>query len=82
MELNFDKEIDSLLRQTAKGKSAFVDEIPNSNHLDADEISAGNRNFVVFYAVFAQGFHHIARQVNRESQIVKRVDIALRARRH
>ncbi|MDQ3179182.1 MAG: hypothetical protein M3Q33_01545 [Acidobacteriota bacterium] len=44
MELNFDKEIDSLLRQTAKGKSAFVDEIPNSNHLDADEISAFAEN--------------------------------------
>ncbi len=51
MELNFDKEIDALLRQTAKGKSVFADgnpkskmQNPESNHLDADEISAFSEN--------------------------------------
>lgn len=44
MEFEFDKEIDALLRQTAKGESAFASGIPNSNHLDADEISAFAEN--------------------------------------
>ena len=47
----FDKEIDALLRQTAKGETAFAaanpkSQIPNpkSVHLDADEISAFAEN--------------------------------------
>ena len=50
MEVDFDKEIDALLRQTARtGEAAFADskfQIPNSKspHLDADEISAFAEN--------------------------------------
>jgi hypothetical protein len=39
MEFEFDKEMDSLLRQTAKGGNVFAAENPNSEHIDADEIS-------------------------------------------
>ena len=50
MEVDFDKEIDALLRQTARtGEAAFADskfQVPNSKspHLDADEISAFAEN--------------------------------------
>ncbi|CAN5673705.1 hypothetical protein BH24ACI2_BH24ACI2_11860 [soil metagenome] len=48
MEFEFDKEIDALLRQTAKGETAFSGENPQSAihnlHLDADEISAFAEN--------------------------------------
>lgn len=51
MEYNFDKEIDAFLRQTAKGESASAAEDSESkiqalesNHLDADEISAFAEN--------------------------------------
>jgi hypothetical protein len=47
MDFEFDKEMDALLRQTARGESAFAAENPKSKiqnlkslHLDADEISA------------------------------------------
>lgn len=41
MELNFDKEIDALLRQSAQeSESVFAAANPQSPHLDADEISA------------------------------------------
>lgn len=39
MEFEFDKEMDSLLRQTAKGGNVFAAENPNSEHIDVDEIS-------------------------------------------
>ena len=42
---------------------------------------AGDFCLVVFDVVIAQGAHHVARQIDRERQIVKRVNIALRARR-
>ena len=51
MEFEFDKEIDFLLRQTARSETAFNETIPdsrfqilNANHLDADEISAFAEN--------------------------------------
>ncbi|MGI8788673.1 MAG: zf-HC2 domain-containing protein [Pyrinomonadaceae bacterium] len=46
MELNFDKEIDALLRQSAQeSEDAFAArDIPHSAHLDADEISAFAEN--------------------------------------
>jgi hypothetical protein len=52
MEFEFDKEIEALLRQTAKGETVFAAEAnpqsairnPQSNHLDADEISAFAEN--------------------------------------
>lgn len=44
MEFNFDKEIDALLRQTAKSETVSVAEDLKSNHLDADEISAFAEN--------------------------------------
>ena len=51
MEFEFDKEIDALLRQTAKGEavsaaedSRFRIQDSKSNHLDADEISAFAEN--------------------------------------
>lgn len=51
MELNFDKEIDALLRQSAQGEAAFTEQNPESRiqnpkslHLDADEISAFAEN--------------------------------------
>ena len=51
MEFEFDKEIDFLLRQTAQGEDAPAKQIPDSrfqipdsNHLDADEISAFAEN--------------------------------------
>jgi anti-sigma factor RsiW len=44
MDLEFDKEIDALLRQSAQGETAFAPKAeirnPKSKHLDADEISA------------------------------------------
>lgn len=39
MEFEFDKEMDSLLRQTAKGENVFAAENPAGEHIDADEIS-------------------------------------------
>ncbi len=39
MEFEFDKEMDSLLRQTAKGGNVFAAENPSGEHIDADEIS-------------------------------------------
>ena len=56
MEFEFDKEIDALLRQTARGKSVFTE---NNQHLDADEISAfaenalperARQNYIVHFA--------------------------------
>lgn len=51
MEFNFDKEIDALLRQTAKGETVFASNDANPTvrnqqfeHLDADEISAFAEN--------------------------------------
>ena len=44
MELDFDKEIDALLRQTAQGEAAFAAANPKSAHLDADGISAFAEN--------------------------------------
>ncbi len=44
MEFEFDKEIDVLLRQTARGETVLAEQIPDSNHLDADEISAFAEN--------------------------------------
>ncbi|MDQ6787007.1 MAG: hypothetical protein M3033_09390 [Acidobacteriota bacterium] len=48
MEFEFDKEIDSLLRQTAQGETAFAANNPQSeirnSHLDADQISAFAEN--------------------------------------
>ncbi len=51
MDLEFDKEMDALLRQTAQGETVFEStnpksQIPNpkSKHLDADEISAFAEN--------------------------------------
>ncbi len=51
MELDFDKEIDALLRQTAQGETAFAATNPKSKiqnpkslHLGADEISAFAEN--------------------------------------
>lgn len=48
MEFEFDKEIDALLRQTAKGETAFAANNPQSaignRHLDADAISAFAEN--------------------------------------
>jgi len=51
MEFEFDKEMDSLLRQTARGETAFAAANPKSKiqnpkslHLDADEISAFAEN--------------------------------------
>ncbi len=51
MELDFDKEMDVLLRQTAQGETVFEAENPKSKiqnpkfaHLDADEISAFAEN--------------------------------------
>ena len=51
MEFEFDKEIDFLLRQTARSETAFDEtipdsrfQIPDSNHPDADEISAFAEN--------------------------------------
>lgn len=48
MEFEFDKEIDALLRQTAKGETAFAANNPQSaignSHLDADAISAFAEN--------------------------------------
>ncbi len=51
MDFEFDKEIDTLLRLTAQGESAFGGQIsdskfqiPNSRHLDADELSAFAEN--------------------------------------
>lgn len=43
MELNFDKEIDAILRKAHGGESAFAAANPSS-HLDADEISAFAEN--------------------------------------
>ncbi len=39
MEFEFDKEMDSLLRQTAKGEKLFAAGNPRGEHIDADEIS-------------------------------------------
>lgn len=39
MEFEFDKEMDSLLRQTAKGENVSAAENPSGEHIDADEIS-------------------------------------------
>lgn len=39
MEHEFDKEMDSLLRKTAKGVDVFAAESPLGEHIDADEIS-------------------------------------------
>lgn len=49
MELDFDKEIDALLRQTARGETASANREPKiqnskSPHLDADEIAAFAEN--------------------------------------
>lgn len=44
MEFEFDKEIDFLLRQTARSETASALENPKSNHLDADEIAAFAEN--------------------------------------
>lgn len=44
MELDFDKEIDALLRQTVKSDAAFANGNPQTTHLDADEISAFAEN--------------------------------------
>ncbi len=44
MEFSFDKEIDALLRQTAKGEAVSAAADLKSNHLDADEISAYAEN--------------------------------------
>lgn len=44
MELDFDKEIDALLRQSAHGETAFAATNLKSLHLDADEISAFAEN--------------------------------------
>jgi hypothetical protein len=44
MELDFDKEIDALLRQTVKSDAAFANGNPQTAHLDADEISAFAEN--------------------------------------
>jgi hypothetical protein len=44
MEFEFDKEIDVLLRQTAQGETIFANTNTNSEHLDADEISAFAEN--------------------------------------
>ena len=44
MEFEFDKEIDVLLRQTARSETVFANTDANSNHLDADEISAFAEN--------------------------------------
>jgi hypothetical protein len=43
MEIDFDKEIDSILRSVAKGSHSAVRN-PQSEHLDADEISAFAEN--------------------------------------
>lgn len=39
MNQEFDKQIDSLLRQAAKGENVFAGEALQSGHIDADEIS-------------------------------------------
>lgn len=44
MGFEFDKEIDILLRQARKGETVFTATIPQSAHLDADEISAFAEN--------------------------------------
>jgi hypothetical protein len=44
MEFEFDKEIDALLRRTAKSETAFADINPKSVHIDADQISAFAEN--------------------------------------
>jgi hypothetical protein len=44
MKFEFDKEIDILLRQAAQGKTVFAKTDVDSNHLDADEISAFAEN--------------------------------------
>jgi hypothetical protein len=44
MELDFDKEIDALLRRTAQSETAFAADSTMSAHLDADEIAAFAEN--------------------------------------
>lgn len=44
MDFEFDKEIDVLLRQSARGETVFAATNPKSLHLDADEISAFAEN--------------------------------------
>lgn len=44
MELNFDKEIDAILRKARDGESAFTAAANPAAHLDADEISAFAEN--------------------------------------
>lgn len=44
MEFEFDKEMDFLLRQTARGEAVSAAENSKSNHLDADEIAAFAEN--------------------------------------
>lgn len=44
MELEFDKEIDALLRKAGGGDSAVITGAPASGHLDADELAAFAEN--------------------------------------
>ena len=44
MDFEFDKEIDVLLRQTTQGETVLTNTNTNSEHLDADEISAFAEN--------------------------------------
>jgi hypothetical protein len=44
MELNFDKEIDAILRKARESESAFTAAANSPSHLDADEISAFAEN--------------------------------------
>lgn len=44
MEVDFDKEIDTLLRKARGGGPVYVGDIAGSRHLDADEISAFAEN--------------------------------------